>query len=53
MVFTDQVPHAANAGQHQFEQTFYLKVNDMADPARSPLRILEKLMGAKLVNEVN
>lgn len=48
--FTDQVLHAATAGQHQLEQTFYLQVEDMADPARSPLRTLEKLTGTKLVN---
>jgi hypothetical protein len=50
MVFTDQVPHAASSGQHQFEQTFYLEVEDMQNPNRSPLRVLERLIGAKLVN---
>jgi hypothetical protein len=50
VAFTDQVLHAATAGQHQMEQTFYLQVEDMVDPARSPLRTLEKLTGTKLVN---
>jgi len=50
IVFTDQAPHAATAGQHQLEQTFYLRVEDMVDSGRSPLRILEKLMGSKLTN---
>jgi hypothetical protein len=49
-VFTDQAPHAATAGQHQLEQTFYLQVEDMVDSRRSPLRILEKLIGSKLTN---
>jgi hypothetical protein len=50
IAFTDQIPHAAVAGQHQLEQTFYLRVEDMVDPGRSPLRTLEKLMGSKLTN---
>jgi len=49
-VFTDQALHAATAGQHQLEQTFYLEVEDMVDSRRSPLRILEKLLGSKLTN---
>lgn len=49
-VFTDQTLHAATSGQHQLEQTFYLRVDDMVDSRRSPLRMLEKLMGSKLTN---
>ncbi|MGR9108650.1 MAG: Kdo hydroxylase family protein [Gammaproteobacteria bacterium] len=49
IVFTDQVSHAAMAGQYLLEQTFYLPVASMADPAKSPLRILERLTGRKLV----
>ena len=48
--FTDQVLHAAMAGQHQLEQTFYLPVDAMLDPQRSPLRILERLTDSMLVN---
>lgn len=48
IVFTDQVPHAAMAGQHALEQTFYLPVSAMARPDQSPLRILEKLTGCRL-----
>ena len=48
MAFTDQVSHAAMAGQHLLEQTFYLPVTAMADEARSPLRILERLTGREL-----
>ncbi len=47
-VFTDSVPHAVTAGQHQFEQTFYLDVDGMAQPEKSPLRILEKQLGKSL-----
>jgi hypothetical protein len=49
-VFTDLVPHAVTAGQHQFEQTFYLDVEGMAHPEKSPLRILEKQLGKSLKN---
>lgn len=49
-VFTDSVPHAVTAGQHQFEQTFYLDVDGMAHPEKSPLRILEKQLGKSLKN---
>ena len=49
MAFTDQVSHAAMAGQFQLEQTFLLPIDAMLDPQRSPLRILERLMGRRLV----
>jgi hypothetical protein len=48
MAFTDQVSHAAMAGQYQLEQTFLLPVEAMSDPERSPLRILERLKGRPL-----
>jgi hypothetical protein len=48
ITFTDQVSHAAMAGQFCLEQTFYLPVNSMRDPSRSPLRVLERLMGRQL-----
>ena len=47
--FTDMVAHAAMAGQHQLEQTFYLPVEAMAEPDRSPLRVLERLMRRRLL----
>lgn len=49
IVQTDQVSHAAMSGQHLLEQTFYLPVNAMQNPERSPLKILEKLTGRNLV----
>lgn len=48
LVFTDQVGHAAMAGQYQLEQTFLLPVDAMRDPERSPLRVLERLTGRRL-----
>lgn len=49
LTFTDEVPHAAMAGQYQFEQTFLLPVSAMMYEERSPLRILERLKGRRLV----
>jgi 3-deoxy-D-manno-oct-2-ulosonic acid (Kdo) hydroxylase len=46
--YTDAVSHAAMAGQFAFEQTFYLPVGAMKNPARSPLRVLERLVGRRL-----
>src|SRR5262249_45147332 len=48
LAFTDQVSHAAMSGQYQLEQTFLLPVDAMAQPDRSPLRILERLTGRTL-----
>lgn len=47
-VFTDAVPHAALSGRFAFEQTFLLPVEAMAEPGRSPLRVLERLTGRAL-----
>lgn len=49
IVQTDQVSHAAMAGQYVLEQTFYLPVSCMQDESRAPLRVLEKLLGKNLV----
>jgi hypothetical protein len=48
LAFTDQVSHAAMAGQYQLEQTFLLPVVAMNDERRSPLRILEGIVGRSL-----
>jgi hypothetical protein len=48
LAFTDQVSHAATAGQYQLEQTFLLPVDAMLDAERSPLRILERLTERRL-----
>jgi hypothetical protein len=49
IAFTDQVSHAATAGQYQLEQTFLLPVDAMRSPEQSPLRILERLKGRPLI----
>jgi hypothetical protein len=36
------------SGQFAFEQTFYLPVNPMQYPERTPLRISERLAGRRL-----
>ena len=43
VVFTDYVMHAALSGQYLLEQTFYVPVDAMREPARAPLRILESV----------
>lgn len=48
VVFSDQVLHAAMGGQHMLEQTFYLEPEDQQNPALSPLRTLERLLGRAL-----
>jgi hypothetical protein len=50
--FTDQVSHAAMAGQHQFEQTFTLPVEALEGPETAPLRVLERQAGRPLVPPV-
>jgi len=46
--YTDQVMHAATAGQFVLEQTFHLDVRAMVMPERCPLRVLERLRGRAL-----
>jgi hypothetical protein len=48
IVQTDVVSHAALSGRFMLEQTFLLPVAGMVDPNRSPLRILERLLGRPL-----
>ena len=48
IVYTDQVSHAAMAGQYAFEQTYSVPVDRMLDPSLSPLRVLERLLGREL-----
>ncbi len=47
--YTDSVSHAAVSGQFAFEQTFYLPVSAMKNPERSPLQVLERLVGRPLI----
>jgi hypothetical protein len=48
VVYSDQVLHAAMAGQHMMEQTFYIEVESLQQPATSPLRTLERLLDRPL-----
>ncbi|MEI9929634.1 MAG: Kdo hydroxylase family protein [Rhizomicrobium sp.] len=48
LCYTDQVMHAALSGQFVLEQTFHLDIDAMADPARAPIRVLEKMTGRAL-----
>ena len=49
LVFTDQVLHAALGGEFALEQTFHLDIDQMAEPARAPVKVLERLSGKSLV----
>jgi len=49
LCFTDQVMHAALAGQYVLEQTFHLDTYAMARPELSPLKVLERMQGHALV----
>jgi hypothetical protein len=49
IVFSDQVLHAAMGGQFMFEQTFHVSVSALQHPERSPLKVLETLLGRPLV----
>jgi hypothetical protein len=46
--YTDQVSHAALAGEHALEQTILVPVDAMADPERAPLRVLERALSRPL-----
>jgi hypothetical protein len=46
--FSDQVAHAALAGQFMLEQTLHVPVQAMYAPERSPLHTLERLAGRPL-----
>lgn len=46
--FTDQVMHAALAGQFVLEQTFHLDIDVMAEPSRAPIKVLERMTGRVL-----
>ncbi|MDB5734725.1 MAG: hypothetical protein JWP16_78 [Alphaproteobacteria bacterium] len=48
LVFTDQVLHAALGGEFALEQTFHLDVDQLAEPERAPVKVLERLSGRVL-----
>jgi hypothetical protein len=47
--FSDQVMHAAVSGQHMLEQTIHVPLAALYGPERSPLAILERLCGRRLL----
>ena len=47
--FSDQVSHAAMAGQYMMEQTYFLDASQMVHPELSPLAVLERMTGKALV----
>ncbi|MBV8046519.1 MAG: Kdo hydroxylase family protein [Paludibacterium sp.] len=47
--FSDQASHAVMSGQFMLEQTFFLQPQDMAEPERAPLAILQRLAGRSLI----
>jgi hypothetical protein len=49
IVYTDQVSHAAMAGQHVLEQTFHLPLLGLKDLSTSPLKVLERFLNKKLL----
>lgn len=49
MVYAETVPHAVLAGQFALEQTFLVDPAAMVNPESAPVRILEKMAGARLV----
>lgn len=49
LCFSDQVMHAAVSGQHMLEQTIHLPIAALYDPESSPLAILQRLCGRRLL----
>jgi hypothetical protein len=49
LVYTDYVPHAVLRGQFALEQTFIVHPEGLVNPELAPIRILERLGGARLV----
>ena len=49
-VFTDQVSHAALAGQYAIEQTFLVPRSALLSPDKSPASVLERISGRNLVD---
>jgi hypothetical protein len=49
VMFSDQVLHAVTSGQFMIEQTFTLQPAHQKDPSTSPLAVLERLTGRRLL----
>jgi hypothetical protein len=51
-VYTDQVSHAATAGQYALEQTLIVPQSALIDPQKAPVSVLEKLTGSCMVDRL-
>ncbi len=49
LCFSDQVMHAAVSGQHMLEQTIHVPPAALYEPESSPLAVLERLCGRRLL----
>jgi hypothetical protein len=49
LCFSDQVMHAAVSGQHMLEQTIHVPTSALYRPDSSPLAVLERLCGRRLL----
>ena len=48
MVYTDSVGHAVLSGRYALEQTYIVSKDAMVTPEKAPIRVLEKMVGARL-----
>lgn len=49
VVYSDQVMHAVMSGQYMFEQTFHVPSEALVYPDLSPLAVLQKSLGKRLI----
>lgn len=49
MCFSDQTSHAVMSGQYMLEQTLHLPADQQYNPAASPLAVLSRLTGRRLI----
>ncbi len=52
IVFTDQVSHAATAGQYALEQTIIVPHTGLVTPQKAPVSVLEKLANKSMIDPV-
>lgn len=51
--YSDLVMHAASSGRFMLEQTTHLPLSALYEPARSPLAVLERITGRRLVRHAD
>jgi hypothetical protein len=49
LVYTDGVPHAVLSGRYALEQTFIVSPEAQVDPEVTPIRVVEKMYGKRLL----